>query len=214
MATLTFTVTGAKAATPARLDKSVFDVEITHHELLKASYVTNLTNKRRNLAATKTRGLIRGGGKKPWRQKGTGRARFGSSRNPIWRGGGTVFGPTGEENYSRRMPLKAKRTALRQALSLAAREGHILVIEDMKLREAKTVHLKKLLDRIKADGNILIAVAKPSEELQRAARNLPYIHVISATRLTTPRVMDADTIIMTKDALDAISEWLSGGSKV
>jgi large subunit ribosomal protein L4 len=97
----------------------VFGVEIKNHELLKSAYVAYLANGRGNLAVTKTRGLVSGGGRKPWRQKGTGRARFGSSRNPIWRGGGIAFGPTGEENYSHKLPVAQKRQAIRQALSIA-----------------------------------------------------------------------------------------------
>ena len=99
MSVPTFTKSGAKATTPAKLDKGVFAVMPENHELLKLAYSAYLANGRDNLAVTKTRGLVSGGGKKPWKQKGTGRARFGSSRNPIWRGGGIAFGQTGEENY-------------------------------------------------------------------------------------------------------------------
>ena len=95
MAVATYTKAGAKATTAAKLDKAVFGVDVANHELLKAAYVAYMANGRDNLAIVKTRGLVRGGGKKPWKQKGTGRARFGSTRNPIWRGGGVVFGPTG-----------------------------------------------------------------------------------------------------------------------
>src|SRR5690554_5322771 len=98
MSVATYTKSGTKATTPAKLDKSVFGVETNNHELLKLAYTAYLANGRDNLAVTKTRTQVNGGGRKPWRQKGTGRARTGSSRNPIWRGGGIVFGPTGEEN--------------------------------------------------------------------------------------------------------------------
>src|ERR1700746_1524972 len=129
MAVATYTKSGTKATTAAKLDKAVFGVMPTNHVLLKEAYVAYLANGRDNLAVTKTRGLVSGGGKKPWRQKGTGRARFGSSRNPIWRGGGIAFGPTGNENYSRKISVSAKKQALRQALSLAAHEDRIKVIE-------------------------------------------------------------------------------------
>ena len=119
MAVATFTKTGTKATTPAKLDKAVFGVDITSHDLLKQAYLAYLANGRLNLAVTKTRGDVRGGGKKPWRQKGTGRARFGSSRNPIWRGGGITFGPTGHENYTHKLPTQTKRLAIRQALSVS-----------------------------------------------------------------------------------------------
>src|SRR5574343_1503104 len=101
-------------AETTKLPKDIFAVEVTNHELLKLAYDSYLANARLSSATTKQRGEVSGGGKKPWKQKGTGRARFGSSRNPIWRGGGIVFGPTGEENYAKGMNTKAKRTALRQ----------------------------------------------------------------------------------------------------
>src|SRR5688572_6907197 len=121
----TFTKSGTKATTAAKLDQTVFAVVPENHELLKLAYNAYLANGRENLAQTKTRGLVSGGGKKPWKQKGTGRARFGSSRNPIWRGGGIAFGPTGNENYTIKVNVSAKRLALRQALSLSAVEGRI-----------------------------------------------------------------------------------------
>ena len=119
MATPTYSVAGTKATTAAKLSKEVFGVEVKNHQLLRQAYEAYLANGRENLAVVKTRGLVRGGGKKPWKQKGTGRARFGSSRNPIWRGGGIVFGPTGEENYTKKISTTSKRVALRQALSLS-----------------------------------------------------------------------------------------------
>src|ERR1700677_2179301 len=129
MPVTSFTKTGNKSTTAVKLDKNVFEVVPENHELIKANYVAYLANGRENLAVTKTRGLVRGGGKKPWRQKGTGRARFGSSRNPIWRGGGIVFGPTGNENYTKKLPVNAKRIAIRQALSLEGEEKRIRVME-------------------------------------------------------------------------------------
>src|SRR6476646_11135064 len=99
MAVATYTKSGTKAATPAKLDKAVFGLEVKNHQLLKDAYLTYLANGRDNNAIAKKRGEVSGGGRKPWRQKGTGNARFGSSRNPIWTGGGVAFGPTGNENY-------------------------------------------------------------------------------------------------------------------
>src|SRR6266545_1054603 len=119
MAVSTYTKSGTKATTPAKLDKKIFGVEVKNHNLLKIAYLAYLANGRPNLAITKKRGEVRGGGAKPWRQKGTGRARVGSSRNPLWRGGGIAFGPTGNENYSHKINTKTKREAIRQALSLA-----------------------------------------------------------------------------------------------
>ncbi|MGH7236979.1 MAG: 50S ribosomal protein L4, partial [Candidatus Saccharimonadales bacterium] len=172
MAVATYTKTGTKATTAAKLGRDVFGEAPKNHELLKQAYLTYLANGRQNLAQTKTRGLVSGGGKKPWRQKGTGRARFGSSRNPIWRGGGIAFGPTGNENYSKQLPLKAKRLAIRQALSLSAADNKIIIIELLILKAGKTAELKKMLDKIGASGQVLLAVDHKSEELVRATGNL------------------------------------------
>src|SRR5688572_6392543 len=138
MSTATYTKTGTKAALPAKLDKSVFGVVPKNHELLKAAYVAYLANGRTSAGNTKTRGLVRGGGRKPWKQKGTGRARFGSTRNPIWRGGGIVFGPTGNENYSHKLQTNTKRQAIRQALSVSSEAGKVIVLEGLQIKDSKT----------------------------------------------------------------------------
>src|SRR5687767_7143232 len=137
MSVPTFTKSGNKATTTAKLSKEVFGVEVKSHDLLKQAYVTHQANLRTNLAKTLKRSEVSGGGKKPWKQKGTGRARFGSSRVPIWRGGGVVWGPTGNENFSKDINKKAKRAALRQALSLKAAANAITVIETFETKEGK-----------------------------------------------------------------------------
>lgn len=210
MAVATYTKTGTKATTPAKLDKAVFGVEAKNHELIKQAYTNYLANGRENLAVTKTRGLVRGGGKKPWKQKGTGRARFGSSRVPIWRGGGITFGPTGQENYSKQMNAKAKRQAIRQALSAASTAGKIIVIEDVVSKEGKTAELAKLLAKIGANRNTLIVVDRKTAELERAARNLPAVKVVSATYVNVYDSLNADCIIFSQPALAATTQWLSG----
>ncbi len=206
MAVATYTKTGTKATTAAKLDKAVFGVAAKNHELIKQAYTNYLANGRENLAVTKTRGLVRGGGKKPWKQKGTGRARFGSSRVPIWRGGGITFGPTGQENYSKQMNSKAKRQAIRQALSTKA--DKIIVIEDVVSKEGKTAELAKLLTKIGADRNTLIVVDQKTAELERAARNLPNVKVMSATYVNVYDTLNADCIVMSQKALAVVTEWL------
>lgn len=210
-APLTYTKTGTKAATAAKLDAKVFGTKPEKHDLLQAAYVTYLANGRGNLAVTKTRGLVRGGGKKPWRQKGTGRARFGSSRNPIWRGGGIVFGPTGEENYSRQMNAKAKKLAMRQALSLAADEKRVKVIEAFDCKDGKAATAAKLLGKIEAEGRTVIVVKAKDELIERATRNLSGVKVVSAAYLNVFDSVNADNLIFTSDALAAISQRLGGG---
>ena len=207
-AVATFTKAGSKASTPAKLDKKVFGVEAKNHQLLKDAYLSYLANGRSAQAKTKSRGEVRGGGKKPWRQKGTGRARFGSSRNPIWRGGGVAFGPTGEENHTKTLNVKAKRQALRQALSLAAHEDRIKVVETFAYMEGKTKDMATFLDKIGVNGNVLCVVSLKDHSKERAAFNIPNLKVSGAMYLNVYDVMNADIIIISHKSLEVISGWL------
>jgi large subunit ribosomal protein L4 len=209
MAVPTYTKSGTKATTAAKLDKSVFGVEVTNHELLKQAYVAYLANGRINLAVTKTRGLVSGGGKKPWKQKGTGRARFGSSRVPIWRGGGITFGPTGLENYSHKLPTATKRVALRQALSTAADANKLVIIEDISLK-GKTADAVKLLGKLGAKRNTLIVVEAKTPEITRSVSNLSDVQVVTAKYLNVYDILNADHIVLTTKALAVVHEWLGG----
>lgn len=213
MAVATYTKSGTKATTPAKLDKAVFGVVPESHELLKAAYVAYLANGRTSAGKTKTRGLVRGGGRKPWKQKGTGRARFGSSRNPIWRGGGIVFGPTGQENYSHKLHTSAKRQAIRQALSVASEAGKIIVIENFAVKDNKTAEAAKLLAKIGATKNTLVVVANKSEDVVRATNNLSNVLLVQATYVNVYDVLNADNIVITSDALKAVTEWLTPAKK-
>lgn len=209
MAVPTFTKSGTKATTAAKLDKGVFGVAVQNHELLKQAYVAYLANGRENLAKTKTRGEVSGGGRKPWKQKGTGRARFGSSRVPIWRGGGITFGPTGNENYSHKLPTATKRVALRQALSLAAEANKFVVVEDLNFT-GKTADAVKLLDKISAKRNILVVVEAKTVELERSVSNLSEVKLVTANYLNVYDILNADTIVLTNKALAVVHEWLGG----
>ena len=206
MAVQTFTKSGTKATTPAKLDKTVFGVEVKNHDLLKEAYVAYLANGRRNLAVAKKRGEVSGGGRKPWKQKGTGRARFGSSRNPVWTGGGVAFGPTGNENYRKEMNVKAKRQAIRQALSLKA--DSVIVIEDVKA--AKTNEFAKLLAKVGAAKNILVVVDNKTPELTLASRNLANTKLVAAKYVNVFDTLNADNIVITNAALGVMTEWLGG----
>lgn len=196
----------ATASAP-KLDMNVFGDTPKNHDLLKQAYSAYLANGRENLAVTKSRGLVSGGGKKPWRQKGTGRARFGSTRNPIWRGGGIAFGPTGEENYSKDLNTKAKRLAIRQALSLKADAGAVS-IADLQTASGKTADLVKQLTAAGAVGATLIVVAEKTPELVRAARNLAKVKVVTARYINVFDTLNADTVLVSNDALTEISAWL------
>lgn len=209
MAVSTYKADGTKATATAKLDAAVFGVAPDNHDLLKTVYTAYLSNGRTRNAVTKTRGLVSGGGKKPWKQKGTGRARFGSSRNPIWRGGGIAFGPTGLENFTKSINTKAKRLAIRQALSLAHDENKIIVIEDFAAKAGKTTEVVSLLAKVGATNKTLVIVDALSTELVRATNNLGDVKLIQAQYLNAYDAMNADTIVVTKAALTVLSEWLA-----
>lgn len=194
-------------AKTAALPQSVFAVDVPNHELLKLAYNAYLANGRTNLAKTLRRGEVRGGGKKPWKQKGTGRARFGSSRNPIWRKGGIVFGPLGNENYSLTISTGSKRVALRQALTLASQADEVTVVDSIKVT-GKTRDMVDFLKAHKAEGKTLIVVADKTPELTRSLSNLQGAILTQATYLNVYNILNADRIIITKDALSAVEKWL------
>jgi large subunit ribosomal protein L4 len=209
MAVSTYTKSGAKASTPAKLDKTVFGVDVKSHQLLKDAYLAYLAIGRTNNAVAKKRGEVSGGGRKPWRQKGTGNARFGSSRNPIWRGGGAAFGPTGNENYGRKLNTSAKRQALRQALSLANKENRISVIDTFST-DGKTKSAQSLLAKINASGNILLVVGNHEDNLIRSTRNIKGLKTVQATYMNVYDIANSECIVFNNAALDAISTWLGG----
>ena len=199
----------AKAALP----KSVFEVDIANHELLKLAYDAFLANSRQASATTKTRGEVRGGGKKPWRQKGTGRARFGSTRNPIWRHGGIVFGPRGNENYTKKLSKTSKHVALRQALTLANQDEKILV-SDIK-PTGKTAEVAKFLASQKCSekDRVLLVVDDKTPELMRATNNLENALLVRAQYLSVYYILNADKIVMTPAAVKAVEAWLAKEAK-
>jgi len=208
MSTLTYTKTGNKATTAAKLDKKVFGLEVKNHDLLKQAYLAYLANGRLNLAITKKRGEVRGGGRKPWKQKGTGRARFGSSRNPIWRGGGITFGPTGNENYVIKMSTQTRRTAVKQALSLASEAGKLSVIETFDCKDGKVASTVKLINKMGLDKNVLLVVSVNDDLVKRATRNIDGIKAVAANHLNVFDILNADHIVLSQKSLPIISDWL------
>ena len=197
----------AEATKKPTLPKDIFAVEVENHELLKLAYDSYLANGRQADATTLKRGEVRGGGKKPWRQKGTGRARFGSTRNPIWRGGGIVFGPLGNENYTKKLSKTAKRVAVKQALSLANKDKKITVAE-LKTT-GKTAEIAKFLADNKAERRSLIVVPEISDLLVRASRNLADAKLVSATHLNVFDILNADNILIDPAAVKPIENWLT-----
>ena len=199
------------AVAKTALPKEVFNVEVNNHELLKLAYDSYLANSRLASATTKQRGEVRGGGKKPWKQKGTGRARFGSTRNPIWRGGGIVFGPRGNENYTKKLSTTSKRVAVKQALTLA-NEAKKIVITDVKTT-GKTAEVAKFLADNKFARKTLVVVDEKTPELLRATKNIQNVLLIRATYLSVYHILNADHIVLSPKAVPVIKDWLGREEK-
>lgn len=195
----------------ATLDKDIFGLSVENHELVKLAYDAYLANSRSSHAKTLKRGEVSGGGKKPWKQKGTGRARFGSTRNPIWRHGGVAFGRTGEENFTKKISRSAKQQAVRQALSMKNADKAVVVLPaDAKL-DGKTKTAAKILKDLKLDGkNVLAVAAEKTPEVLRSTNNLANVKLVRATCLNVFDIMNADAIVFSEAGLKATTEWLKG----
>jgi len=179
------------------------------HEVVRSQ----LASRRAGTAATKTRGFVSGGGKKPWRQKGTGRARAGSSRSPIWAGGGTIFGPQ-PRNYTYRLPKTARRAALRAAVGARHSTGKLLVVDGLQLPEAKTKRMVECLHGLGLEGeSVLVVLAHPDDAVQRAARNLPGVKVLLAGGLNVYDVLRHAALVMTREALECVVARLRDGEE-
>ncbi len=195
----------------ATLDKDIFGLSVENHELVKLAYDAYLANSRSSHAKTLKRGEVRGGGKKPWKQKGTGRARFGSTRNPIWRHGGVAFGRTGEENFTKKIAKSSKLLAVRQALSMKNAEKAVIVLPADTKVDGKTKTAAKILKDLKLDGkNVLAVAAEKTPEVLRSTNNLANVKLVRATYLNVFDIMNADAIVFSEAGLKATTEWLKG----
>lgn len=188
------------------LRDDIFGVPI-NDDVLHQAVVRHLANQRAGTAAAKTRSEVRGGGRKPWRQKGTGRARVGSIRSPLWRGGGIIFGPR-PRSYKQSMPRKMRRLALKSALSARAGEGNLVVIEELHLPAPKTKEAIKLLKSLEAEGNALLVAREEQPDLMLATRNIPGVYFKLADHLNVYDVLAADKVIITSQAVARIEEVL------
>lgn len=190
------------------LADSVFNVKI-NTSLLHQAVVMQLASRRQGTAKAKTRGEIRGGGAKPWRQKGTGRARHGSRRSPIWTGGGVIFPPL-PRRHGFRMPKKAWRLALKSALADKVQTGKLIVLEDLQFSEPKTKAAIGVLTNLKVvDGKTLIVLAEKDETVKKSTRNLPGVLTLNAEGLNVYDILFHDHLVMTKDAVGRIEEALA-----
>lgn len=202
-----YDITGNKTG-EMELNDNVFGVEV-NEAVLHQAVVMQLANQRQGTAATKTRGLVRGGGRKPWRQKGTGRARAGSIRSPLWVGGGTVFGPQ-PRSYAFSMPRKARRLALKSALTAKVEGGEFFVVENIDFEAPKTKNVVKMIADFKAtDDKALIITAEALENVEKSSRNIPGVKAIASTGLNVYDLLYHDKIFVTKDAISRIEEVLA-----
>lgn len=187
------------------LDASVFGIDANKQVVFDAVQVEQ-ANARQATAKTKVRHEVSGGGKKPWRQKGTGRARAGSSRSPIWVGGGTVFGPVGNQNYKLSQNKKAHKLALKSALSM--KKDEIVVVDEIKFADKKTANFVKMLDAIKVASKALVVVEDIDENLFASCRNVGYVKVVSSDNVSVVDLLNVDTLVMSKASVKAVEEAL------
>ncbi len=193
----------------AKLNKDIFGLSVENHELVKLAYDAYLANSRSSHAKTLKRGEVRGGGKKPWKQKGTGRARFGSTRNPIWRHGGVAFGRTGEENFTKKISKSAKLQAVRQALSMQNADKAVRTIASFDAKSGKTKDAVKEL-KLEAGKNYLVVVPEKTESIIRATNNIANAKVVRPTYLNVFDILNADEIVIAETAMPTLEDWLLG----
>jgi large subunit ribosomal protein L4 len=176
-------------------------------DLIHESVVRANAAARRGTHATKNRALVSGSGKKPWRQKGTGRARVGEIRNPLWRKGGTVFGPQ-PRSYDYQLPRKVEKGALRAAITQKLRDGAVMVVDELSVSEIKTKTAAEMLRRLGVDGKALLVDVKPEDRLALSVRNIEGVRLLPSNRVSARDVVDTRKVVMTKAALERLQEAL------
>lgn len=187
------------------LPKDVFDIK-PNPDLIHQVAVSQMANLRRAIAHTKMRSEVSGGGKKPWRQKGTGRARHGSTRSPIWRHGGIAFGPRKERVFKKKINKKMRRKALFMVLSAKAKNNLIFVLDSLEVKEAKTRLMSEIINKLPLKGNALLALPKFDKNIFRAAKNLPQVSVVEARNLNVLDLLSFKYLIMPKESIKVIKE--------
>jgi large subunit ribosomal protein L4 len=187
------------------LSDAVFGVDVNEAAMHQA-VLAYLSNQRLGTAKVKTRTEVRGGGRKPWRQKGTGRARHGSIRSPIWRGGGIVFGPDGQRNYKQVMPKKLKRLAMKSALTVKVNSGSLIVLDELTMDAPKTKEIATMLGNLKTGRKVLIVTGTTQINVVKSARNIPGIKTTNAGQLNVYDILNTDNLVITRDAVTQVEE--------
>ena len=189
-----------------RLPKEIFEVKI-NTDLVHQVVLCQTANKRQKSAHTKDRSDVRGGGAKPWRQKGTGRARAGSNRSPIWRGGGVTFGPTKDKVFKKRIPKKMKRKALLMVLSEKVKSNSLILLDELKIKETKTKEILEVLKKLPCkEKTCLIALPALDKKVVLAARNIPKINTIESRNLNVLDLLSSKYLLMPKATIKTIKE--------
>ncbi len=198
-----------KVVEALELKSKVFDVDV-NEDLLHQVYVAQYANQRHSKAHTKTRGEVRGSTKKPWKQKGTGRARTGDVKNPIWRSGGTVFGPRSDRNYSQKINKKEARLATAMALISKVKEGQLVVVKDYNLKEVKTSLMAKVIDKLKLAGKTLMVFDKDGKKYMRASQNLPQISNLEVERLNVFDILNNKYVVISEEGMKFLDKKYKG----
>jgi len=197
---------GKKTST-IKVDEAIFGLT-PNKDAVHRSVLSEMANSRQGTHSTKSRGMVRGGGKKPWKQKGRGVARAGTNRSPIWRGGGTVFGPE-PHKYEYNLPKKIKRLARKSVLSQKIKDEQLIVIDDFNVKKIKTKKICMLLKKLKIDGKVLFLSSDIDENLFLSLRNIPNIALLKAINASTYDLIDTDFILIDKKGLESLSEGLA-----
>jgi len=195
-----------KTVSEIELRDDIFGLE-PHKAVMHQAVVRQLANARQGTASTKTRGQVRGGGRKPWRQKGTGRARQGSIRAPHWKGGGVVFGPH-PRSYRQRMPRKMRRLALKSALSVKAAEGSIVLLDDLLMAAPRTKDMLGILDNLNVESSALILLPERDWNVEKSVSNIPDVKTLRTTCLNVIDILNYETLILPVKALESIEQFL------
>ena len=194
-----------KETEEVELSEEIFDVKVKD-DLVHQAFVAHISNSRQVLADTKNKGEVRGGGKKPWKQKGTGRARHGSSRSPIWRGGGVTFGPTTERNYSKKINKKMKAKALRMVLSSKVKDKELIILDDPKLNKVSTKLMSDTLKKLPISGKVLLSLGKKDDRIFKSVKNIPNTSMIASDSLNIADLLKNKFLIVNKDGIKKIEE--------
>jgi len=206
-------IDGSKSGDTIDLSDSIFAIEPNDHAIY-LSVKAFLANQRQGTSKSKERGEVRGGGKKPWKQKGRGGARAGTSRSPLWVGGGTIFGPR-PRDYRQDLPKKVRRLARKSALSYKAKDSQLLVIEDFNIEQPKTKEFSKILSALKVNGKkVLLLTEVNNQSVYKSGRNIPKVKVLEASKASTYDLLNNQILILQKSAVKEIEKTFSANAEV